>query len=267
MRRLAALGVLLLALWSGVAEAAITEVASQKATVRDSSVPSSSVAFPNNVTSGNLAVVVGALWNASAVTSVTCATTAGSTGAWTTIFGSTGVAWGGGTGYAWICFAVVSGTGGLTVSITPSTSGNYINASTDEFTGTNSSPLDVNGGEATGGPGATSATDTIVTATANDLIIGVIAVDSGVGAFFDGSGHTNIDTDATGARQPYDAEFQVVTTATTYNVDWSWTVTNNIWSVVNAAFKPAGAAGSLFRNQGDLTGLGTGGKFRKDPSQ
>lgn len=229
--------VLLLAASPANVFAAIAEVGAQKAVVHDSSVGASTVAFPGNVTAGNLIILAGATANTfGGISSVVVAKSSGTAtiGTVSQSFGATGVVLGGFTTKVYIAYAIVTGSGSLTLSITPDLgSGNYTNAVIDEFSGVSATPLDVDGGEATGN--SAGATDTITTVTTNDLIVGVIAIGFNVASITDGSGYTNLDTDVTTA--VYDAMFRIVTTATTYNVDWTWSGAQD-WTIVNVAFKP-----------------------------
>ena len=227
---------------------AIAEVGagSQRNTNNNSSAPSVDIAFPGNVTAGNLIIVSGGIWNASTLSSITGSTKVGSTAtvaSYTTIFGATGVAWGGGVGTPYIIYGLVSGGGPLTVTVTPNLGSSYLNVACNEFSGVNATPLDVNGGEQTFGS-AMSATDTITTVTANDLLVGSIALSGAVGAITPGSSYTQFGSDVSALFQPYSTEFVILVSApATHNVDWSWTVSAQSSSVVNAAFKETAAAG------------------------
>ena len=221
---------------------AIAEIGGQKVEDEGSDVAARIIPYPNDVAAGSLLINVGAVWHANGVNSVTAALNSGTATieSFTTLLGSTGVSWAGGVGKAFICYSTVITPGSLSLIVsTNEPLNNYYQIAIDEFSGVDSTPLDVNGGEALFGA-ATGVTDTISTLTANSLIIGVIVTDEAVTAFTDGSGYTNIYTDPTGTQQPSDAMFRIVTTAASYNVDWSWTGSSRSSSVINAAFKPLG---------------------------
>jgi hypothetical protein len=237
--------VALLLLAPAVAHAAIAEVSGRKNTGVGNNVTSATCSLSANASSGNFVVVMGGVWNSgSGVTSVSVSSSGGgSTGAFSTILGATGVSYAGGVGKAFISYASVTGSGSLTFTVSTDVgSGNYLNLACDEFSGT-AIALDVNGGEALAS--ADNIVDTITTLTANDLIIGVAVIANGgaTKTFVDGAGYTNIATDGSSTTQAYDAMFQVVTTATTYNVDWSIPGFAFDWSAVNAAFKEVTGGG------------------------
>lgn len=229
---------------------AIAEVSGQKTnTIRQSAVATATVAFPNPVALDSLVVMVGGVWNANTVTSITVTKSSGGgavAGGFTTIFGSTGVTYAGGTAHEFIAYGIVTTAGTLTLQVATSdgTANNYYACGIDEFSGVDTStPLDVNGGEATGSS-AGSFTDTITTATSNDLVIGVLIADHSMSNLTPGAGYTQIDEDEVGVQQPFGAEFKVVTTATTYNVDWTLTEGAINFACVDAAFKEATAPSS-----------------------
>lgn len=201
-----------------------------------------STALPNNVTSGNLLVIIGGIWNTSANSDIAFSAGAGSTatlGTMTTIIESTGISYAGGTGQAFISYGFVTGNGSLTILTDPQqAAGNYIACGTIEFSGVHATPLDVNGGELyipSGQP-----VDSITTLTANDLILGVMIGSAGTLTFTPGASYTQIDEDESGAQQAFAAEYRIATTATNYTVDWTSSLDSE-FSILNVALKESTA--------------------------
>lgn len=224
---------------------AIAEVGSgsQRDTGSAAGTGAADIVYPADVTSGNFGVIAGGIWNTGAgIGSVTTAKNAGTAtiGSVTTILGSTGTAWAGGTGKAFISYFPITGNGSLTMRVTTDIGSDYINIAGDEFSGVNATPLDVDGGEATGT--SDGATDTITTVTANDLIVGAIVVNTAVVSFNPGTGYTQIGSDNTASIQSYAVEFRIVGGAATYNVDWGSFGGSDSWAMVNAAFKETSVA-------------------------
>lgn len=198
-------------------------------------------------------VISGTNWNTSALTAPTGSTQAGTAtvGSYTTKFSSTGVAWAGGTIYEYIIYGIVTGSGSLTVRVTATAAGTYMQVACDEYAGVDSSPLDVDGGETTGGittPGTDVATDSITTLSANDLIVAVIGLDGGVTGMAAGTNYTLLASDGTGSISAFMSEFRILAEAAgSKTISWTWTIGDLNWSQINVAFKPAAAAGTRQR--------------------
>lgn len=218
--------------------------------IRASSVPTTLATLPSNVTNGNLLVVAGGIWNTSANTTITVSRNSGSAtlGSMTTLITPTGLSYSGGVGQSWISYGFVTGSGSLEILVDPQqAAGNYITGGTIEFSGVNATPLDTDGGEALPASSATP-TDTITTGTANALIVGV-AINPGANTIWGvGSGYTQIDEDESAAIQTFSAQYQIVTAAGSYNVDWTMDLAH-LTSIYDASFKEAVAAGV------DITGV------------
>lgn len=221
---------------------------SQRAILDASWVASATVAFPGNVTAGSLLIVAGTVSEGSGstpITSVSITKSSGSAtiGSFSYILGTTLV-----DSYkmaqAFIGYGLVTGSGSLTLLCDPTPDG-YMSFAIDEFSGVDTTtPLDVNGGEAAGGPTGSPVVDTITTLAAGDLLIGafannvdMVAPDNGGSGWTDlatvGSGRTFPDTDYCMGS----AMFKIVGAAGSYNVDWSWGGGNIMYAIVNAAFK------------------------------
>lgn len=219
------------------------EVSGQRTTKQQNNWATTTVAFPNDVTLNNLVVFIGGFWNASGLSSVTCSKSSGTAtvGAFTTLKGSTGAAWAGGTGYPVICYAVVTGSGSLTLGLATNvgTATNTVSGTADEFTGVNpSSPLDANGSESTGTGTTHSAS---VTGTfASSLALAVMVLGTGETINLTWPGATQIYEDETGGFQPTNAGFLVLGVAGLYTATWTTVVDPDPWSAIAIAFRTTG---------------------------
>lgn len=229
---------------------AITEVGagSQRATVAGSSGEDfTTVAFPGNVTAGNLLICAGAVFQAVAPASI--AVTDSQATSYTVLSSAVGV-----NTRVFLAYGVAGGSGANTVTINPDGTGNFISAAIDEFAGTHTAPLDVDAGVNI----ATSTTPTIdITTGTNDaLIVGVVDLRYGGGThtITPGGSYTQIgEAENADFNMTYNAVFRVVTTPQLYTVDW---VTSDSveWGAYAASFKPtaivaatSAAAAGIFR--------------------
>lgn len=212
-----------------IADCAITEVPSQRAsggTCND--VNTCTAAFPNNVAAGNLLVVGGATWDDPGSGSVTVTDTIGT--AYTTVLCTTMDSGRQNTYYA---YGIAPSSGANTVTVDPSgASANYIRVHIDEFTGTAASPFSVDGGNSTGT--STSPSDSITTATANELLLALVGVASTAVTTPDGA-YTQIG-ETEGALRGNNFVFRIVTTATSYTPAWTLGV-SSAWVACSASFK------------------------------
>lgn len=224
----------------------IAEVSGQRFANKANGVASLDFPFPNDVTAGSIVTLLGATWIGTGgplTLSVAKLSGVATLSAFNVRNPVSGFDWFG-RGGTFIAYALVTGSGSLTLRATGSDIGT-INAVTDEFSGVNAaSPLDVDGGELTFGPGATGVTDTITTGYDNSLILGAVAAD-GVGSWIPGSGYTEIAEDLSGAYIPYSTAYRVAGVAGTYNVDWTWTLTTNVGSIVNVAIREFYTGGGI----------------------
>lgn len=225
------------------AYAAITEVASQRADATGCiGTDTCAVAFPNNVTAGNLLIVGGSGADEdSGPGTYTVTDTVGTT--YTTLLCTTVPTQAGFESTAFLAYGIAAGSGANTVTVNPTldTSVQQMDFAIDEFTGVADPPLDVDGGSSTGT--STTPADGITTLTANDLVIGVVGIGTITGpTLTPGSGYTQIGESQSGG-DGFNFEFQIVTTAQLYSVNW--TSTNILWSACTAAFKEAVAASIL----------------------
>lgn len=229
---------------------AIAEVSGQRATATPSGEnDSAAIAFPNNVTSGNLLIVGGAVWNDPANTSISVTDSLGTT--YTTLLGTIHT---GNRLRSFIAYGIAPSSGANTVTVNPNGSNTYMSFSIDEFSGVDSTPLDADGGTTTGT--GTAIADSITTASANALIIGVCTHNvAGSPTLTPGGSYTQIGELELNDDTAHNAVFRIATTATSYSVDWTLGSSGS-WSAQTASFKEAAAGGGLpFFMQGEhLTG-------------
>ncbi len=206
-------------------------------------------AYANNVTSGNL-LVAGGVWYAPSSTAISqlTITSTCTTGNWTI----DGDEHGGGSPndvWNWIAYAVATSSSACTITATGTgAAGSYFSYGASEFTGQHAStPHSVDGGNSSGT--ATSASDAITTATANELIIGVFAHGSAANtSITPGGSYTQINEEEDGVTHAaYNLVFRIATTATSYTVDFT-VGTSTAWMVSTHSFQEAvgGAAAETF---------------------
>ncbi len=219
-------------LWASPSWGAIAEVGSgsQRATKVDDNVNTASQAYPGNVTANSLLVCGGGVWNASLPTVQVAGSLNGS-------FTVLSVAQG--TGRYFLAYKIASGGGAETITVTPSTtSGNYHAWSCDEFSGVDTAtPLDVDGGSATGS--STTPSDGLTTATANALLLGVMGHVTANTSITPNGSYTQIGEEENASlHTAFNLVFRIVTTAQAYTIDWT-TGTSVTWGVYTAGFKEA----------------------------
>lgn len=236
------LGLVLSLLLVTPAWAAITEVNSSQRAVYNTTAAagedSGAKAFPGNVTAGNTIIVAGMCWRGGSAPSA-CTVTDSQGNSYTTITGTTS------TTRWFIACATVGSSAANTVTVNPPGGANdYISYAIDEFSGVTSCTADVDGGLATGAATTTPST-TITTVSANDLLIGVwapSAQNQGGGAQTQGSGWTligkneSLGCNGSAGCYPVNVQFKIVTTATSYTVDW--TTPSVAYGIYRAAFAP-----------------------------
>lgn len=205
---------------------------SQRAT-KSFSGDSTTQAFPANVTSGNLLVVVGSCWTSgTATSSITVSDTQGS---YTVLSGVP-------TGSLirmFVAYRMASSSAANTVTVNPNGASSDCGFAIDEFSGVNATPLDVDDGMTTIGNSGGAPSTSITTATANALVIGLMSYDDTPSSITPGSGYTQIGESETGvSSQPFNAEFKIVTTATAYTVDWTQGAATSNTGIYLVSFKP-----------------------------
>lgn len=161
------------------------------------------------------------------------------------------------------------GTGGAshTFTLTGASAAFYGTLSVQEVTGAATSPLDKT---ATGAETNTAHTtdSTATTAQAAEILIGAGGCFNPTGYTTDtGAGwvqQTNLDTDAN--TEGLIVGTRIVAATSTYT--YTYTSGNSRACAQDiSTWKELVATGTIFRNQGDMTGLGSGGKFFKGPLQ
>ena len=215
--------------WAAIAEVG---AGSQRATQIKQTSNSAGLAFPGNVTAGDLLLVAGMMYNAGGPPASVTVTDSVSTTYGTKICTAVDT-----NGSPFIAYGIAPSSGANTVTVNPPNASDTFGWSQDEFSGTHTSaPLDVDGGNTTGS--GTTASDDITTGTANALVVGLIGSGS-ADTHTAGSGYTKFGNDAA-ALTNFDAQFQVVTTATSYTVNWTSTFNN--WTACTISFKVPTAA-------------------------
>lgn len=223
--------VLCLALTPTLSWAAFAEVGSgtQRVSATAADFDSTTIIYPGNVTSGNLLICTGIVWQSTPWSSITITDTRTST--WT-VLGGTSIS----SYKTFIAYAKAPSTGANTVTIDPNGVGNWWSGSCDEFSGNEATNLlDVDGGSSTGS--GTTPSDSITTANANALIIGVFTQSSGgTHALTAGGSYTTFGETESAANAPHHAEFRIATSAQAYTVDGTVVVSVD-WQMQTASFQ------------------------------
>jgi hypothetical protein len=213
----------------------------QRATDDASAVASLALAYPGNVTSGNLLWAGGACYRSDGDPQPIVVTSTRVTGNWTIIHQTVSA-----DTANFIAYAVAESTGACTVTVNPAGGATAdISFSIDEFSGQHATPLSVDGG---GSSGTNSdPADSITTATANELVTGVASWFFGGGAttITPASGYTEIGEFEDLNFQVHAAEFQIVTTAQAYSVGWTFSDNTRDWHAMTASFKIAASGTTL----------------------
>lgn len=189
------------------------------------------LAFPGSVTTGNLLIVAGATYSDGAPPNdVTVNDSIGTS--YTTINSVDG------NGKNWIAYGIAGSSGANTVTVVM---GSYGTFSIDEFSGVDSTPLDVNGSYSTGV--GTSVSDGITTGVNNALIIGVMAHYTG-GSFTmtpEGSWTQIGEEENNSSYQVHNTMFRIAGAAGAYTADWTLSSSSS-WLAQSASFKPGGGS-------------------------
>lgn len=194
------------------------------------------LAFPGNVTSGNLLIVAGCGFHPGSpdpAPTITDTRSTVYTVASAVVFTN---------GRLFIGYGVAPSTGSCTVTVDWASADTGSSLSIDEFSGQHATPLDVDGGSSTGT--STTPADSLTTLTANDLLIGVMAHDGSSGISITPDAPWNqIGEEENNTAQDHSAVFQIVTTATSYTA--SWVIgSSSPWGVYTLGFKEATGAAS-----------------------
>jgi hypothetical protein len=200
-----------------------------------------SIAFPGNVTSGNLLIGV-VVWWRSAGASATLAVDDTRSTTWNTIV-SDAISLGTGTYRLAIVWGVAASSGANTIDFADSGGSAYMSASVNEFSGQHASPLSVS----TTTPNTGTSVDpvgTLTTLNAGELVIGIaghgdgaaptLAVDAPSTQF--GEKETdNLD-------MAHSAAYRVGGAAGSHAINWT-VGSSVVWSTLVASFKAADGGG------------------------
>lgn len=212
---------------------AFTEIQHRSTTA--SSVDSTTLAYTSNVTANNLLIIAGSNWRSGGA-ALTITDTVGTS--YTVIEHDFQ------TNYKiYIAYGKAGGSGANTVTIDPSSIGNYMAFAIAEYSGNDTTTLlDVDGGFSTGT--GTAASDSLTTTTANALIIGVMGFETATTrTLTPGGSYTELgEFEDNNSITAYNAVSRIATTATSYTVDWTLGASDT-WHALTAAFKEAGVSG------------------------
>lgn len=221
---------------------AIAELSTQRATKAIDAVDSTTLAFPGNVTAGNLLLVMGTAQGAADTSPWTVTDTIGTV--YTKLLTSNSV----NNVRSCIAYGLAPSSGANTVTVDPTGATLSISFSIDEFSGVKG--LDVDGSFSTGT--STAPADSITTGVTNALIIGVMNYNTGNTTINPPSGWTQIgEAESDSGGIPHNAAFLIATTATSYTATWA-IGTSQAWEAMTASFQPKLTAGLL-----SLIGIGT----------
>lgn len=198
---------------------------------------STTLAFNSNVTSGNLLIITGGIWNGNDVTSFTMSDSVGTT--YTTLLGS---ATGGIPIKPWIAYGIAGGSGANTVTINPNGVGRYSSHTIAEFSGIDATPLDADGGNSTGS--STTPSDGMTTIAADTVVIGTVVHGHGgtIAITEDtGGGWTLLGEIQSISNAPHNAQYQIFSSAGAKTA--SWTLGASVsWCAMTASFEATAAA-------------------------
>lgn len=214
-----------LALTSIAWGAGIAELSSQRTTKNIAGANSTTQAYPNNVTSGNLLTVQGCAFDGTADPASITVTGSGAGCAGTTFTVHSNAAFDSNGNYRlFIARGIAAATGACTVTVDPAGTSSDMGFAIDEFSGVDSAnPLDVDAGTAnSGGSTGTAVSQSVTTASDNALILGATAYSGADTTITQGGSYTLIGESETGSgSQPFSAVFRIAGTAQAYTVDWT----------------------------------------------
>lgn len=230
------LSLLLLLLLPSYSVAAIDELTGQRAvSPACNDADDCATAYPGSVTANSMLFIGGTTWDDPGSTSITVTDSLGTS--YTTVLCDAMDSSRQRTFYA---YGITPASGANTITVNPSgASANYIRYGITEFTSVDpATPLSVDGGNSSGT--GTSASDGITTATANELIVGVLGVNASSTITEDGA-WTLIAELQSASLRAYSLIRQIVTSATAYTASWTLG-TSSAWSACTVSFKePSGS--------------------------
>jgi hypothetical protein len=216
----------------------IAEVPSRRASTFGNAVNSEPLAYPGNVTAGNLLVCGGLSFSGPpGPASIAVTDTRGTS--YSVLSVAVGTA-----ERAWIAYGIAPGSGANTVTVNPSTASDYLSFSIDEFSGVNQiTPLGSSGGDASG----TSASPqrVITTGTAGELIIGCMGYDGATTTIAPVSPWIQIgEHEDNSSDEAHALLFGIVGAAGAYTPEWVLGA-SKAWQAMAASFKAAGPTYTL----------------------
>lgn len=206
----------------------------QARTVDVANFDSTTLAYNSNVTAGSLVGMCGGVWNGNDSSPIVVTDTLGTT--YTVLEGAVS----GGTPIRpWIAYGIAPSGGADTVTFNPAGGGRYGSFTIFEFSGVDSSPLDVDGSNSVGT--STTPSDGITTSAAATVVIGCVT--------HGGSGSQSITEDTGGgwtllgevqntSNGPHGAEYQIFSSAGAKTAGWSLGA-SLAWVAMTASFKEA----------------------------
>jgi uncharacterized protein (DUF2237 family) len=214
---------------------AIGEVASRRARTFGNAVNSQTLAYPGDVTAGNL-LVCGGFTFAAGPPTISVTDTRGTS--YTVLSFNPNSSETG-----WIAYGIAPSSGANTVTVNPSTASDFLSFSIDEFSGVDpTTPLSVDGGNATGASGIPI--HSITTVTVNELIIGCMGYDGATTTIAPAGACTEIgEHEDNTSDEAHALVFRIVGAPDTYQVNWTLGATRT-WQIMAASFREAVVAGT-----------------------
>lgn len=207
---------------------------SQRATTEGGAFDTLQLAYPGNVTSGNLLSVTGATWTSADSHTVAVSNTR------STSYTVVSPVDGPDKFQDLIAYGFAPSGGACTVTIDPNAAGAYGSFSIDEFSGGDSgTPLDVDGGSSQGT--STSPSDGITTTTDGALILGTMVHAGGTTSITPGANYTQIGEIESASNTPHSGVFRIAGAAGAYTVDWTLGA-SSAWLVRTIALRAAAGA-------------------------
>lgn len=202
---------------------------------------STTLAYTSNVTAGDLVGTCGALWNGNSLTSIAMSDSVGTS--YTVILGT--IVTGGVPIKTYIAYGLAGGTGVNTVTINPNGTGWYGSHAVFEFSGVNSSPLDIDGGTSSGT--STTPSDGFTTTATNTVGIGVVTHgNSGTISITEdsGGGWSLVGEVENYSNAPMSCEYQIFSSSGAKSAGWTLGSSQS-WVAQTVGFKEATAGDNV----------------------
>lgn len=202
---------------------------SQRAQVSALNVSSQPLAYPANVTAGDLLVCLGRCWHSTTPhTSISVTDTRGTT--YSVFF----VDEAGSNDSQFIAYGIAPSSGANTVTVTPNSLAETISLAIDEFSGVDTTtPLSVGGSTSTGA--STTASDSLTTLTAGELVVGVMGHTGGAPTITPSNTQIGEQED-NNTQEAFAAAFRIAGATGSYSI--SWTIGSSVtWTATTLSFK------------------------------